>query len=199
MAVTRAGVMKGFHDKSRQMGDKRIAADYSFQIDGFENEWLLCKGMFWPDLTAGEGIEVPTALGGAMWQPSQVKFHQQSQVTFQETTAGHIQKLFDALLLNKQTISGFNQESGASRFNAWIYYGTPMDYIQRARIRDAFLTAEPIEVDWENRTQLVTVTATVYYHFYGEYQGNGRITGVRGRGPNRNTVKGAVSGLSNNV
>lgn len=163
MAVTRASVIKGFHDASRATGDKRVAADYSLQIDGHEGAWLLCKSQFWPELTVGEGIEVPTPLGAAMWQPSQCKFHQQSQVTFQESRHGIIQAMFESLLMSASA-------AGAARFNAWVYYGTPENYIQRARIQDAFITAEPVEVDWESRTQLVTVPSTIFYHFYGEYE-----------------------------
>lgn len=173
MAVTRASVIKSFHDTSRAMGDKRVAADYSLQIDGHEDSWLLCKSQFWPELTAGEGIEVPTPLGAGMWQPSQCKFHQQSQVTFQESKHGIIQAMFADLLL-------CSNPAGAARFNAWVYYGTPDSYVQRARILDAFITAEPVEVDWENRTQLVTVPATVFYHFYGQYESGTDICGVRG-------------------
>lgn len=172
MAVTRASVINGFHESSRVSGDKRVAADYSLQIDNFEDRWLLCKSQFWPELTPGEGIEVPTPLGSAMWQPSQCKFHQQAQVTFQESKSGIIQAMFNSLLL-------CSNGAGAARFNAWVYYGTPESYIQRARIMDAFITAEPVEVDWENRTQIVTIPATIFYHFYGEYEdGTGSLCGA---------------------
>lgn len=161
MAVTRASVIKGFHDASRLSGDKRVAADYSMQIDGFEDRWLLCKSQFWPELTAGEGIEVPTPLGAAMWQASQCKFHQQSQMTFQESKAGIISQMFKDMLICEPGGS-------AASFNAWIYYGTPEAYIQRARIEYAFLTAEPVETDWENRTQIITIPTTIFYHYYGQ-------------------------------
>lgn len=32
------------------------------------------------------------------------------------------------------------------------------------------MTVEPIETDWENRTQIITVPATLFFHFYGEYE-----------------------------
>lgn len=171
MAVTRASVIKGFHDASRLSGDKRIAADYSLQIDGYEDQWLLCKSQFWPELTPGEGIEVPTPLGAAMWQPSQCKFHQQANVTFQETTDGTISKMFKDMLICKD-------QTSTARFNAWVYYGTPESYIQRARIEHAFITAEPIETDWENRTQLITIPTTVFFHYYGQTEdGSGNLCG----------------------
>lgn len=168
MAVTRASIIKGFHDESRLSGDKRVASDYSLQIDGYEDQWLYCKSQFWPLLTAGEGIEVPTAMGSAMWQPSQTKFHQQANVTFEENAYGSVNAMLVNLLTCRAAEIGYG--SGASRFSGWVYYGSPEQFIQRARIRDAFMSAEPVEVDWENRTQLVTIPGTLFYHFYGEYE-----------------------------
>lgn len=172
MAVTRASVIKGFHEAARAHGDMRIAADYSLQIDGQEGSWLYIRSQFWPMLTPGEGIEVPTPLGAAMWQPSQAKFHQQSSITLQESADGRVSSLFQSLL----TCPGSDGDiitpiNSPSRFDAWVYYGTPENWIERARIRYAFLQAEPIDdPDWESRTQITTIPATIFYHFYGEYE-----------------------------
>lgn len=174
MAVSSASLIKEFHDQTRLTGDKRVSADYSLQIvdtdatsSALQGAWLYCQNQFWPQLTPGEGIEVPTPLGAAMWQPSQVKFHQQAQVTFQETAAGTIQRMFEDLLA---CAPGAGRPRG--RFAARVYYGTPDRYIQYAEIEHCFLTAEPIETGWENRTQIVTIPATIYYHFYGKVVGS---------------------------
>lgn len=170
MAVSRASVIKGFHETTRQQGDLRVSADYSLQIDGYENTWLFCKTQFWPQLTPGEGIEITTPLGSGMWQPSQSKFHQQASVTFQESASGVISQMFQDLLICKggTTADGGN---GTGRFSAWVYYGTPENFIERARIEHAFISAEePVETDWESRTQIITIPSTIFYHFYGQYE-----------------------------
>lgn len=178
MSVTRASIIKGFHESYRTAGDKRVASDYSLEIEGFADAWLYCKSQFWPVLTPGEGIEDATPLGSAMWQPSQTKFHQQAQITFIENSIGTVNKLFEDLLFAAS--DGF---PGGKRFNAWVYYGTPGagNFKQCAQICDAFMTVEPLEVDWENRTQLVTFPATIFYHFYGKYEGP-KVKGQGGGG-----------------
>lgn len=180
MAVTRASVIKGFHESARAQGDMRVSADYSLQIDGFEDHWLFCRTQFWPLLTAGEGIEVPSPLGAAMWQPSQSKFHQQAQVTFQESSSGIIQSMFKDMLVCTNQQGSVDGKAGMARFNAWVYYGTPGEpekYIQRARIEHAFIVVdEPVETDWESRTEIITIPGTIYYHFYGQYEdGSGNL------------------------
>lgn len=171
MSVTTAGYIHSLHDTARLQGDKRVAADYSFQIDGYEDKWLYCKAQFWPVLSASEGIEVATPLGGAMWQPSQTKFNQQAQLVFEETHAGDINVLLNNVLQCRVADSS-RMGDGAARFSAWVYYGTPDVWRERARIWDCFMTVEPVETDWENRTQIITIPATLFYHFYGEYEQN---------------------------
>lgn len=192
MAVTRASVIKSFHDTARAHGDMRIAADYSLQIDGHEDSWLYIRSQFWPMLTAGEGIEVPTPLGAALWQPSQAKFHQQSSITMQESADGQVSSLFEALL-ECQTRTDAAPINSTARFNAWVYYGTPHNWLERARIYDAFLQAEPIDdPDWESRTQILTIPATIFYHFYGEYEkGTGGLCGADASSTGATTAEGA--------
>ena len=169
MAVTRASVIKGFHEAARQHGDMRVASDFSLQIDGYEEIWLYIRSQFWPMLTPGEGIEVPSPLGSAMWEPSQAKFHQQSAITLQESATGMVSQMFQNMLMCQGAI-GVPINSTA-RFNAWVYYGTPENWIERAKIEHAFIQAEPIDApDWESRTQPLTIQANIFYHFYGQVE-----------------------------
>jgi hypothetical protein len=186
MAVTRGAVIHEFHKQSRAHGEMRVASDFSFQIDAvsvgagaaedasFDHLWLYTKSQFWPVLTPGEGIEVPTALGSAMWQPSQCKFHQQASITFQESADGVIQQFLDKLLECRQTGTA---TTSTGRFDAWVYYGTPESYFERRKIVDSFLVIdEATETNWESRTEILTLNAMLYYHYYGEQEtGDGNL------------------------
>jgi hypothetical protein len=185
MAVTRASVIKDFHHASRKHGEMRVASDFSLGIiptysnlianDGggddmglndHDSIWLYIKSQFWPELTPGEGIEVPTPLGSAMWQPSQCKFHQQASITFQESADAQVHQFLDALLECKAVGT---HTTSTGRFDAYVYYGTPDHYIERRKIEDAFIVIdEATETNWESRTEILTFNAMIYFHYYGE-------------------------------
>lgn len=183
MAVTRASAIKEFHQQSRAHGGMRVASDFSFQIDAasisdggsgddtIDSMWLYTKSQFWPELTVGEGIEVPTPVGSGMWQPSQSKFHQQASITFQDSSDGMLNRFFAALTACRAIGSA---QTATGRFNAWVYYGTPNAYVERRKIEHAFIVVdEPAEANWESRTEILTFNAMIYYHYYGETEFGG--------------------------
>lgn len=156
MTVSNAAYMKGFYDTTNALGAKVISSDFTFEIVGFENLFLLAKQCPWPVLTPSEAIEVPTILGAAYWEKSQVKFNQQGPVAFQETVVGHIDKLLIDLLTQ------------GGEFDARIYEGTPQKYLRAKKISKCTIAAEPVDRDWENRTQPLIITGTMFYHYFGE-------------------------------
>ena len=163
MATSTGQYLKSWHDSTRAMGQKAINSDFTLEIENFEGLYLLGKQCPWPTLTAGGEIEVPTPLGGTIWEAQQTKTAQQGSVAFLETTAGSIDQLMVNLL------------ASGGKFNAKIYEGTPQKYLRYKRISSAFITLDAVDRDWENRSQPLTFAGTMFYHYYGEIvEGNSR-------------------------
>lgn len=157
MTVSTGNYLKGFHDQAQALGAKAISSDFAFEIEGFEQYWLLCKQAPWPELSPTGEIEVANPLGATLWQPQQLKVAHQGQISLMETVAGSI----DQMMVNLIT-------SNAARFNAKIYEGTPTRYLRAKRIQDCFLQLDNPDRDWENRSQVLMFTGTLFYHYFGE-------------------------------
>jgi hypothetical protein len=155
MTVSSGALLKSIHNATAAMGDKVVSSDATFEIEGFEDISLLIKQFPWPQLTSGGEIEVPTPLGAAMWQSQQIKVHQQGQVTFMETRLGHIAEFFERVLLT------------GGKFNAKVYEGIPTDFSRVCPIRNAFVVLDNPDRDWENRSQIMTISGTIFFHYYG--------------------------------
>jgi hypothetical protein len=163
MTVSNAAYLKGFHDSTRALGAKVISSDFTFEIEGFEGNWLLCKQAPWPELSPAGEIEIPTPLGATMWQEQQLKVAQQGQISMLETVAGSI----DQMLVDLIVRGGTSGSSGVT-FNAKIYEGTPQKYLRAKRIVDAFIQMDVADRDWENRSQPLIFSGTLFYHYFGE-------------------------------
>lgn len=157
MAVNTGNYLKSFFDQTTALGEKVISSDFTLVIEGFENIHLLCKQAPWPELSPMGEIEISTPLGSMMYQPQQVKTADQGQVSFYETTAGDIDQALVNLLTNNKC-----------RFNAWIYEGTPEHFLRRKYIRSAFIQLDAPDRDWENRSQPLMFSGTMFYHYFGE-------------------------------
>lgn len=158
MAVNTGAYLKGFHDKTAALGDKAINSDFTFEIEGFEDTYLLVKQAPWPELSPQGEIEIPTVLGSKIFQPQQVATAQQGQVSLYETMAGSIDELLVKLL------------SQGGRFNAKIYEGTPDNFVRCKTIRDCFIQMDVPDRDWENRSQPLMFSGTLFYHYFGEVE-----------------------------
>lgn len=156
MTVSTAAYLKGHYDAARAIGAKAISSDFAFEIEGFEQNWLLCKQAPWPEISPAGEIEVPMPLGSTAWQPQQVKIAQQGQITLIETAVGSI----DNMLIDLITKGG--------TFNAKVYEGTPQKYLRSKRIVDCFMQVDNPDRDWENRSQVLTFSGTLFFHYFGE-------------------------------
>lgn len=156
MTISTGSYVKSFHDLALVMGQKKISSDMAFEIQGYEQYWLLCKQFPWPVLSIGEAIETPTPLGTAMWTPSQIKIHHQGSVTFEETVTGSIDTLLLDLLKRPEP------------FNAKVYEGTPQKYLNYKPIYGCTMSFENPDRDWENRSQILLLSGTIFFHYYGE-------------------------------
>lgn len=163
MTVSTPQYLKGFSESTRALGRKAINSDFTIEIEGYEGMFLLTKQCPWPVLTTGGEIEVPTPLGSTVWEAQQVKTAQQGAISFMETAAGDI----DQMLVDLIKDGGY--------FNAKIYEGTPKKYLRYKRIEDCFIQLDPVDRDWENRSQVLTFSGTMFYHYYGDVtEGNSK-------------------------
>ena len=156
MTVSTGAYMKTLYQSVAAMGEKSINSDMAFEIDGHENMWLLCKQAPWPELSSAGEIEIPTPTGGSAFQPQQLKVALQGQVTFLETVAGDVDRMLDAI-----TAQG-------GKFNAKIYEGTPQKWTSRKHLKDCFFVLDATDRDWENRAQVMTISGTLFYHYFGQ-------------------------------
>lgn len=156
MSINNPAYLKNFHSVAKALGDKIISSDFTLEIDGYEQNYLLCKQAPWPELSVGGEIEVPMPLGGMTWQAQQAKTNQQGPISFYETVAGPI----DNMLMNLITTGGI--------FNATVYEGTPQRFLKAKRLEHCFIQMESPDRDWENRAQVLLYTGTIFYHYYGE-------------------------------
>lgn len=161
MTVSNASYLKGFYDQTKALGQKAINSDFTFEIEGFEQTYLLAKQCPWPDVSVQGEIEVPSPLGSMIYEPQQVRTAHQGQVSFLETVAGTVDQTLVDIIANGGT------------FNAKIYEGTPERYLRYKRIVNAFIQIDNPDRDWENRTQVLMFSGTMFFHYFGEVeQGN---------------------------
>lgn len=156
MTVSNAAYLKGFHDTSKAQGAKVINSDFALEIEGFEQNWILTKQCPWPELSTAGEIEVSGPLGSAEWLAQQVKTNLQGAITMMETTAGYI----DQMLLNLIVNGGI--------FQAKAYEGTPQKFLSAKRLVDCFIQVDSTDRDWENRSQPLLISGTIFFHYFGE-------------------------------
>lgn len=156
MTVSTGAFLQQSYNQIKTLGDKSISSDAMFVIDGFENLRLLCKQFPFPTLSPAGEIAIPTPMGGEAWQPQQVKINQQGAVTFHETVKGDIATFMETVL------------ALGAKFDAKVYEGTMERYHHAVQIRDAFIQFDNPDRDWENRTQVTTVSGTLFFHYFGE-------------------------------
>ena len=83
-----------------------------------------------------------------------------------ETVAGSI----DNMLINLITRGGM--------FNARIYEGTPQKFLRAKRIVDCFIQIDNPDRDWENRSQILLFTGTLFFHYFGGANPDGTSAGA---------------------
>lgn len=156
MTVSNAAYLKSFFNTAKASGSKTINSDFALEIKGFESSWILTKQCPWPAVSPAGEIEVSGPLGSGMWEAQQNKTNQQGQVSFMETTVGSI----DQLLINLI--------AGGGKFDATIYEGTPEKYLRAKPIYDCFVQVDNPDRDWENRSQILLFTGTMFFHYFNE-------------------------------
>jgi hypothetical protein len=156
MAVSSAEVLKGYHNLARAVGDKSVNSDAFFVIQGYEQLGILIKQFPWPTLGVGGEIEIALPGGSKAFQSQQANPALQGQVTFTETSKGHVHKFLLDILKK------------GGKFNATVYEGTPDRFHYAKKIVDCFFQPDQGDRDWENRSQITTVSGTLFFHYFGD-------------------------------
>jgi hypothetical protein len=151
-----AKYLKSLFNATAALGDKVVSSDATFEIVGHEHLTLLVKQFPWPELSAAGEIEVPMPVGSARWQPQQLKVNQQGQVMFMETIQGHVGAFLEEILMQ------------GGRFDAKVYEGTPENYSRVESIYDCFVQLDNPDRDFENRSQIMTISGTLFFHYFGK-------------------------------
>jgi hypothetical protein len=157
MSVTSAEIMKGMHNVIRAAGEKSINSDAYFEPVGYQAMGMLAKQFPWPILSTTGEIEIAGPGGSAMWDMQSLKFNKQGPVTFMETRTGAVYKFLRDL-----------HKSGG-KFPANVYEGvSSVRFYRGLKLFDCFLQLDDTDRDWENRSQITTISGTLFYHFYGD-------------------------------
>jgi hypothetical protein len=157
MTVNTGAYLAQSYAQAKALGDKAVSSDSMFVVDGFEHMRLLIKQFPWPILSSAGEIEVPGPNGSKSWQPQQLETAMQGQVTIYETVKGHTQAFIDAL-----------NASGGKFSGATVYEGSMEKYSRAVKIEDGFFNFDNPDRDWENRSQVLTISGTLFFHFFGE-------------------------------
>ena len=160
MANSQLGVLGQMHSVIRGMGRKAINSDYSCSIEGFEDLWALTKQCPFPYSGSAGEIEVAGPLGSAMWERQQNKTAKQGTITFMETNEHRIDQAMRSMIAQSGEQGGW--------FNIKVFHGVPNKHIGGKILVDCFFVPDDLDTDWENRSQLLTVTGQLFYHYYGE-------------------------------
>lgn len=156
MTISTGAYLQQSFNQIRAFGDKAISSDAMFVVAGYENIRLLTKQFPQPTLSSAGEIAIASPMGGEMFQPQQLKANQQGQIAFYETVNGDVETFMTSL----------NAQGG--RFDATIYEGTLESYTRAWNITDCFIQFENPDRDWENRSQVVMLTGTLFFHYTGD-------------------------------
>lgn len=156
MTVSTGDVLRDKFRAASALGDKAISSDAEMVIDGYEDMTILIKQFPMPVLSPGGEIEIPLPNGSTMWQPQQAKTALQGPITMMETTAGHISSMLIKLLTQ------------GGKFNAKIYEGGRASPTRVLPLLSCFIQADTPDRDWENRSQPLLISGTLFYHYFGD-------------------------------
>lgn len=163
MTISTGAFLKNHYNSAAALGLKAINSDFTLVIEGYEKNWLLCKQAPWAELSPQGEIEIALPNGAKGWQPQQVATAQQGQVAFYETTTNSIDNMLIGFLANTGLAAG-----SYAMFNCTVYEGTPERHLGGRYYQDCFVQMDPLDRDWENRSQPLMWSGTMFYHYFGE-------------------------------
>ena len=156
MTVSTNDILRSMYNVEKAAGRPSINSDATMEIEGYPNLRVLTKQFPWPTVGPAGEIEVPGQLGTISYIPQQAKTGQQGPIAFKETQDGQVMAFMESILL----VGGI--------FNGTVYEGTPDRFVRAYKIRDCFFVPDQPDRDFENRTQIMLLNGTLFFHFYGE-------------------------------
>lgn len=156
MAVNTAAYHESNLKLTLALGDKLNAGDATFEPLGYEGIYLLVKQFPHPKISGGAEIEVPMAGGGKYFDQQPIDTSFQGQITFLETAAGSVAQFARDVI----AAGGF--------FDARVYEGTPSRNTRSYKLERCFFKLDPSDRDWENRTQVLQLSGTLFGNYFGE-------------------------------
>lgn len=135
-------------------GRKLNAGESVFVPVGFTGIELLVKSYPTPYLSAGEAFETYFP-GGRTWDQSQPDTSFQGAITFYDTESG----------VTRQFLTDIVAQGGF--FDAWAYEGTADRYTAAYLLERCIVKVDPVERDFESRTQSLLVSGQISYNFFG--------------------------------
>lgn len=156
MTVLAAQIQKGYYNQAQALGEKAISAEFAFEIEGHEGLYLLCKQAPHALLGPQGEIELPGPMGDVTYQPQGGKGGFQGPISFHETKAGSVQEFMREVMAN------------GGVFNATLYEGMPDRYQRAHKYLNCFFVPDQGDRDWENRSQVFSISGTLFGHYYGD-------------------------------
>lgn len=156
MTVSNNDLLKAMYNTEKAAGRASINSDATMEIEGFANLRVLTKQFPWPTMGSAGEIEVPGQLGTVSYIPQQAKTGQQGPISFKETQDGQVMTFMESIML------------AGGIFNSTVYEGTPDRFVRAYRLRDCFFIPDQPDRDFENRTQIMLITGTLFFHVFGE-------------------------------
>ena len=156
MSVSPPTLLKGIYNTIKATGRKAISSDATMMVHGLPDMVWHIKQFPWPILSSAGEIEQPMPLGSAGWTPQQTKTYMQGPIMLSETVEGRVQTFMEWLLNN------------GGEFNATAYEGVPDAHTWSYPMIGCMITLDQPDRDWENRAQLLNISGTMFYHYFGD-------------------------------
>lgn len=136
------------------LGRKLNAGESVFVPVGFNGIELLVKSFSTPYLSGGEAYET-FGPGFRTFDQAQPDTSFQSAITFYDTEAGTTRQFLTDIVAQ----GGF--------IDAWIYEGTADRYTAAYLLERCIIKVDPVERDFESRTQSLLISGQISYNFFG--------------------------------
>lgn len=145
---------------AQALGELSISSEYLLVPVGFEDMQFLVKQFAIPVVNPEGAIDVPMIAGMLSGTPELAKTYFKNSFALKETVLGHAKKFFENIA-SERTVSN------RAYFDFDLYQGTVENHTNVWHCKKAFVFGvEPLEVDFENRSQLAVYTGQIAYNYF---------------------------------
>lgn len=170
MAVTSGAYLQQNYNLDQSIGPAATNSDATLVIIGYENIYVKTKAFPDPVSLTAEPIVVPLPLGNETNKPGQAKTSFSGSATFVETEKRDIERIFNEI---KVKTGGY--------FDAWLYQGTPDNYVNRKKLRNCFFSVSaPVQRDFQSNTEVLLLEGDITGNYFNEIE-EGKASTLMGR------------------